>query len=75
MEMNTPYATPSMTTEQIAEKVQMAKDWLGENWVMHPKYDATKNPQHGKRHANVLEVFTRVRARQARQTPGLRAAR
>lgn len=31
------------------EKLEAAKAWLGEKWVLHVNYDSSKNPKHLKK--------------------------
>lgn len=40
--------------QSLAEKVEAAKQYLGEAWVLHPLYDPARHPAHSSRGPYVL---------------------
>ncbi len=44
-------------------KVEAAKAWLGEAWVLHPRYQPEQHPAHRARGAYVLQQYFAQRGR------------
>lgn len=40
--------------QSLVEKVEAAKQYLGEAWVLHPRYDPSRHPAHSSRGPYVL---------------------